>query len=506
MKERRRETLGGDALFQYIGVGAQLFTGMFFYIVIAHLFSTDVVGIVSLLIAIVGLFNMIFSFGLGTASQHFLSYYMGLDDQVHTKSVTKRILIIGIFLSILGLMILFALSPVISVVFLHSTSFVSLVRILSLVLFGNILYTILNGMLLGLQRFKVAALMNFIMWSTYYMSAILFSVFFHSLVSMELGWILGVTIGTVLELFLVTISIKTFSSRKERTKKDKIFRYALPVFLASSMGYSASYADRFIVAGLMNLSQLGIYNFALLVASTIGIIAFPFNNMLLPKFSELFGRGDFNSIKIISSISTRLLTSIFAPISLGVVALSNIVLQFLSGSNSYSYGIIPLDIIVLGVSVFVELNVITQVLAATKNTRFFIISSSLSLFLNIILSIILVPVLGMTGAAIGFVSVYALTFFVLRYFAGKSWSLKYDRFPTIKIWVSSLVMFLVMQLIIMFTSGNADLLPLYILVGAVIYLFVFKLLKIFSKKDQNILLTILKDNPLLSRIIVKIIA
>ena len=62
--------------------------------------------------------------------------------------------------------------------------------------------------------------------------------------------------------------------------------------MASLIGYGATYLDRFIVSYLMNLSLLGIYNFALLISSAISFIIGPFSTILLPKLSEMYRMGE----------------------------------------------------------------------------------------------------------------------------------------------------------------------------------------------------------------------
>lgn len=62
-------SIGIDALFQYTGSGVQFFSGMIFYLIIVRMFSTSSVGAIALFLAIIGLFQVVFSFGLGTAAQ-----------------------------------------------------------------------------------------------------------------------------------------------------------------------------------------------------------------------------------------------------------------------------------------------------------------------------------------------------------------------------------------------------------------------------------------------------
>ena len=168
---------GLDALFQYTGTGVQLFSGMIFYVIVSRLFSTSGVGVVALFVAIIGLFNVVFSFGLGTAAQHFTSYNLGKGDYPSVRKTIYKIIGYGFALSILGFLALFAMSPLISSIFLHSDNYVGLVRALSIVLLGNILFGILNGAMLGIQNFRLSAILNVVIWALYYFGSLAMAVF-----------------------------------------------------------------------------------------------------------------------------------------------------------------------------------------------------------------------------------------------------------------------------------------------------------------------------------------
>ena len=289
--ERRSGSIGLDAIFQYTGTGVQFFSGMIFYLIIVRMFSTTAVGAIALFLAIIGLFQIVFSFGLGTASQHFTSYSIGKADYAYAAKVFYKIITYGFVVSAVGFLALLILSPVISIIFLHSSSYTGLVKLLSIVLFGNILFSILNGTILGLQNFRLSALINIVIWIFYYFGSIFLAHFVHNLDSLIAGWSIGIFLGVIIELVLILKILSKFKGHSEPISSQLLMRYSLPVVLSGLIGYGAAYADRFVVAGLLNLSSLGVYNYALLISSSIGFLAVPFNNILMPKFSELFGRG-----------------------------------------------------------------------------------------------------------------------------------------------------------------------------------------------------------------------
>ena len=486
-------SIGLDALFQYTGSGVQFFSGMIFYLIIVRMFNTSSVGAIALFLAIIGLFQVVFSFGLGTAAQHFTSYSIGKGDYASAAKVFYKIISYGFAVSVAGFLALFLLSPAISVLFLHSSSYYGLVRLLSIVLLGNILFSILNGTLLGLQNFRLSAFINIIIWIFYYFGSIFLAYFVHSLDSLITGWALGIFLGVVIELSMIIKLLSRFKGQTNSLSGQKLIRYSLPVVLSGLIGYGAAYADRFVVAGLLSLSSLGVYNFALLVSSAIGFLAVPFNNILMPKFSELFGRGKRNEISLNVRASSLLLTSFYVPAALGIAALSPIIISLLGGSD-YSDGAIPLSIIMFISSMFISVNILTQAIASVRRTKIFLYSSAAAFTANIAFSYLLIPYFGLIGAAFGFSSVSASTFLILYYYARKERVVSFDLTGTLKIWASALIMYFAVFSLVDYLGNAIYVLPIYITIGFLVYIGIARILKLFKREDKELVLSLFPSN------------
>ncbi|WP_075056539.1 polysaccharide biosynthesis C-terminal domain-containing protein [Thermogymnomonas acidicola] len=101
------------------------------------------------------------------------------------------------------------------------------------------------------------------------------------------------------------------------------------------------------------------------------------------------------------------------------------------------------------------------------------------------ISIFLIPRFGMVGAATGFSSVYAVTFFVLYYFTRRTRMFRLEWKSTLKIWASSILMALAVLGVEMHTGSRVDMLPpLYILLGAAIYVILFRLMRAMSPPED----------------------
>lgn len=495
--------IGIDALFQYLGSGVQLFSGMIFYIVAVRLFNTADVGAIALLVAIVGIFNIIFSFGLSTSAQHFTSYNIGKKDYASVKSTILKIIGMATLLSIFSFLTLQFLAVEISTIFLHSQTYTTIVRLLSIAIIGNIFFGILNGIILGIQRFKLSAIINIVIWIVYYFGALAFAVHFGTIFAIVYGWIVGIFLGVAIEIVIVESAFKGHHKLSSPTSNILILKYSFPLLLSSIISYGAAYADRFIVSGLLNLSSLGIYNFALLIAAAIGSIANPFNSILMPKFSEFYGSGKKDKIAETVKVSSLLLSFFYIPSALGVAALAPMILNILGGA-SYLLGVLSIRIIMFFTAIFIIQNIFTQALAAIRQTNFFFYSSSLSMLGNVCFSLILVPVYGLAGAAIGYSSVYGITFLILFYFSKKESVILIDLIGLLKIWVSGLGMFTVVYLLSNIIGMDVYFLPLYVVVGMMIFLMLVRILRIFKKEKVNMILSIFPPNLFVFRKLIMI--
>lgn len=482
-------SLGLDAFFQYLGSGVQFFSGTVFYLIIIKIFDTSDVGAISLFTAITGLFNVIFSLGLGTAAQHFTSYSIGRGDFRTAVKTFHKILKYGFATSGLGFLTLFLLSPYISFLFLHSYQYIYLVKLLSLVLVGNILFGILNGTLLGLRNFRLSALVNIVIWVTYYFGTVLLAYKVRDLDTIIIGWTIGIFLGVGVLLAVILIIIKDYESHVSEFKNTNILKYSIPVLLSGLIGYGAIYADRFVVAGLLNLSSLGVYNLSLLIASSISFIAVPFNNILLSSFSELYGNNRLDEIKLHVKASSAILSSVFVPAALGISALSPFIVEILGGSN-YLQGSAPLAIIMFASALFVTANILSQAVASVRKTKTFIYVSSLSLIANILISFLLIPPYGIIGAAFGFSSVYAVTYLTLMYFARKEGVFSIDVVGTLKIWIASLIMYVAVLSMSFFLQQTVPFTIIYVFAGVLIYILMIRVLSVFKNIDSKFVITL----------------
>lgn len=489
-----KRSLGTDALFQYLGTGVQVFAGLIFYIGIARMFNTSEVGVISLLVAIIGLFNVLFSLGMSTAAQHYISFSLGEGNLELVPVIVRKITSYTLLSAFSGAVILYVFAPLISFIFLHNYIYINLIRILSLVLLETIIYGIFNGFLLGLEKFKDMAIVNIIIWSLYYFTPIVLSFLDRNLITIIVGWLIGITIGVGFELFLL---MKFFVRKTDvhlgKNKQITVLHYSLPILFGGLVSYGAVYADRFIVSSMLAVKYLGIYNYSLLFVSAIGFVAVPFNNILMTKFSSLFAKGDIKAMISMANISISLLSLFYIPLALFTFVIAPYILQILAG-HEYLSAVLPLRIILAISSLFVSRYVLSQIISSIKKTRVFVYSSGTALIFNIILSLFLIPRISLLGAAIGFSSVYVISFIIFSIIVRKSINFNIEFNSLYKIWASALMMLFILFIENHIIMSISLLLPIDIFSSIVTYFLLIKLLKPYNKEKSDIILSLIPEN------------
>ena len=139
------DEIGKSVIYQYLSAIVSVLSGFLFYIYIVRVFTTEVVGVVALLSAMMILFSTIFGFGLSFGVQHFISYYIGKNDPESLRSVVKEISIVLILVSILAIVFMLFSSPAFAYLFCHTYRYLDIIRIMGFAVVANLGASVTGG-------------------------------------------------------------------------------------------------------------------------------------------------------------------------------------------------------------------------------------------------------------------------------------------------------------------------------------------------------------------------
>lgn len=490
--ESRDSTING-LFWQFISSATMVIAGGLFYIFIIHYYPTQIVGVFSLLSAIAYLFSTIFLLGLNQGVQHFISFHLGRGEDGIVKTLIVRFSIVGLILSVLAFFSLWFSLPGLDTIFFHTNIYIDYLKLTDIEVFSMVIYTILMYMLLGLQSFKLNGLLNLVNYLVGYGLIIPLILMNENPVRIIYGWIIGYYLTTVLAFFFVYNKAKRSAIVNSNDIQIKtVLAYSAPIFVSLLVGYGAIYVDRFIVTALLNLSELGIYNFSLLIVSALSILTLPFTTILLSRLSEFFGKGDKESFRLYSLKAVENLTAVYVPLALIIAALSPSILLFLA-KKSYISGAMPITIILVTSALTVSASIFMVTLQAIRRTRVLIVSSSFGLLSNLTLSLLLIPRYGIVGASVGYGSLSVVLFITVYYFSKKYGTYVYEASKLLKIYSSGFVTFFLM-IVVQERLGYSILkLFTYLITGIAVYLFLIRVMGTFREDDVDLFLRMIPE-------------
>lgn len=210
-----------------------------------------------------------------------------------------------------------------------------------------------------------------------------------------------------------------------------MLRYSIPLVFSTISMTLLTISDRYLIKFLLNESVLGIYNLGYKLAGVLNLMVIQsFQLGFLPIAYKLFDKPD--SGRYFSKVLTYLVfVSVFLSLVLSLFSRDVLVL-FTDNSNFWiAYTVVPL--ICLGFVFKGIQNVFALGLHFVKKTRYNAWIVMVSAAANIGLNFLLIPILGIYGAAINMIITMFLMMTLFYYFAQKFYKINYELGKLVKV-------------------------------------------------------------------------
>ena len=287
---------------------------------------------------------------------------------------------------------------------------------LSIPYFVLFIYTNYQSQLLsGLGKFTEVNIGNVIFTLARWGLPII-AIFYHSIELLIIIWTLGALVKAIYYQWFLPFRLYI----DWRIFKE-ILKLGFPIYISGIIGFISSQGDRVVTAFLLGSYDLGIYQLVALAAVVPSMLISSFSASLLPSSTYYYVRG--RDMREMSSMTFRVVTLASLPIAVLGYALSPLFISKLF--PQYVSGIESMQLLVLFLTATMPLQLLsTFMIAAKVSYRPFILIGSLSAVEVIPLSYLLIPKLGILGAAIAQVVNALLTSALYLIF-----SLKQNVFP-----------------------------------------------------------------------------
>jgi O-antigen/teichoic acid export membrane protein len=218
------------------------------------------------------------------------------------------------------------------------------------------------------------------------------------------GYFIGVVIAEgVVATILFYWFLKNYSvilSRVSGNLAINLIKFGLPLLITEISFLLLTYADRYMIVGYIGKDALGLYSVGYNIASYISdALMFSLSYSIVPIYVTLYGEKGREETEVFLKSSMHYLLVFLIPICVGFTSVSNDLLVLLA-SEKYAHAATFSPIILIG-SFFLGVNrILNAGLYLKKRTNILLAIMLTAVVINIILNVILLPIYGVTGAAI----------------------------------------------------------------------------------------------------------
>jgi len=186
----------------------------------------------------------------------------------------------------------------------------------------------------------------------------------------------------------------------------QLFEYSLPLLFAASIYRLLTHFDKFAVGYYLDTSAVGVYEVALAIGGLLMVFNKSFGFLLFPKVSELDSEDKLDEVNTIYQQTTKLIIIFTTPAFL-VLLHRPYVLISLFGDAYESSTIAPvLSVIALGILTHAIVGPNSEALLGLGRSKAVLVYNIAAVVTNVLLNIVLIPVLGLMGAAIALFAGY----------------------------------------------------------------------------------------------------
>lgn len=179
----------------------------------------------------------------------------------------------------------------------------------------------------------------------------------------------------------------------------ELLGYSFPLMLSASMAFIIGNTDNLMIQYFLNSGEVGIYDIAYTLGETLTIALGAFGFLYLPNASKLHAEQDWEEIHYLYQLVTKWVIFITLPGFLVLALFPDTVIRYTFGEE-YVAGAPILILIALTYFIRAAVGPNSGTLEAIGETRFILKGNIIAGVANILLNLLLIPGLGVIGAAI----------------------------------------------------------------------------------------------------------
>lgn len=363
---------------------------------ITNKYSSDLYGGFAIIQTIIQILVIIFSLGV----QNLL--IIEIDKLNENKdlyyNIFIKVIILVFFTSLIPMLIFHFFSNEISISVFNKPSLSKSLTILSYGLFIFVLHDVILYYFIAKKQFASFGFFMFIFPNILFLYFLFHNTNIINQTHQIVYYFLISFIITFIFEFLI-VSIQDFSLKKVKIPLKYILKISLPMMLSGATMYLLNWTDILMLGAMRSEAEVAIYNVGFKIGFFVLIIIASMNIIATPVVRKLYALNKKTELRKFVNQTTQITTLITFPFVLIIVIFNQYLLHFF-GNDFSSQGRFVLIIITIGTFINAMSGNVDQILNMTENQNLLLKINVISLLVNIILNLLLIPTYGINGAAI----------------------------------------------------------------------------------------------------------
>ncbi len=449
--------------------------------------GTELYGLWNQILVTVGLLTPILMLHLDTAVVRYLA--SGKRKDVIGQAFNNMMWIIIMFSSA-AVVISIIFSSNLSVIMFDSGNYGSFVILTFLYAATSAVFNFIINYLRAMGKIKQLSIINVLTYLFMTVSLIVLASLGYSLQFMICIYLI---IYLIFVVILVMSIVKDIGLRKPNFDKanvkdlKKFILFSIPHIPNGILLWVLNLSDRYLITFFLGLSQAGIYSASYNIGNIITAFYMPISFVLFPIVSRYWDNNERGMVRKYLEYSTKIFLFLAIPGSIGLYVLSKPLLQILTTSEFVIGGALTFFVAV-GYVFLGIFHINSFIISLVEKTKFIPIITAIGGITNIILNIVLIPQIGIIGAAIATLISYLVLSIIVLLWARKEIQYSLETVFLVKVIVSSIIMALVIKHIL---SVSILGILIAVLVGLIAYVASTLLLKTLSKAEKEIIYDVL---------------
>lgn len=417
--------LASGSLIFLIGIAISKIATYLYNVITVRTFGQEIYGIFSLTLMIAGIFLSFFSLGLQSGILRYVSFYRGKEEKEKIKYIFRFSLKFTLLISIIGGLLLFFLSDLISISIFHNSDLSMFIKLFAIFIPISLIAGIFNTILRSYEIIKWYSFIGNILVNLVQLSLLGILIFFNVRnLAIILSYNLGMLAMLISAFWVCKRKIPDIFNKPEINKEQgkilikELLSYSWPIMFMGLVISFFSYIDSFSIGYFRTISEVGLYNVAVPISYLLQIVPLLFLQLFFPIITKEYSRKNNALIKNLSKQVSKWIFILNLPFLIIIILFPGAVIGFLFGSE-YVAAANVLRFLSLGGFFYSIFSVSDNLLSMAGKSRISLFNFIITAIINIVLNIILVPSYGIEGAAFSAMISYLiwgiLSFFTARH-------------------------------------------------------------------------------------------